>query len=70
MKPLKDGIMLQMCDIKLGEGDVMPPKAKWDPLMVKECEVRCVLTQSYANHLWNQIIHQTLTKKMMLKARG
>jgi hypothetical protein len=69
--------MLQKGDIKLGEGDVMPPKenvgppkAKWHPLMVKECEVRCVLTPSYANHLQNQTIHQTLAKKMTSKARG
>jgi hypothetical protein len=69
--------MLQKGDIKLGEGDVMPPKenvgppkAKWHPPRVKECEVRCLLTPSHANHLWNQTIHQTLAKKMTSKARG
>jgi hypothetical protein len=61
----------------LGEGDVMPPKenvgfpkAKWHVARVNECEVMCLLTLSYVNHLWNQIIHQTLAKNMMSKNRG
>jgi hypothetical protein len=76
--------MLQKGDIKLGEDDaklragnvmppkenVGPPKAKWYPLIVKECEMRCLLTPRYVNHLRNQTIHQTLTKKMVSKDRG
>jgi hypothetical protein len=57
--------MLHKGDVKLGEGDVMPleenigpPKAKWHLPRVKECEVRCLLTQSYANHLQDPSIHQ------------
>jgi hypothetical protein len=48
----------------LGEGDFMPPKenirppkAKWHPLVLKECEVRCLLTQIHANHLEYSSIH-------------
>jgi hypothetical protein len=66
-----------MCDVKIGEGDIIPPKenvrppkAKWHPLIMKECEMRRVLTPSHANPLQNQTIHQTLYKKMTSKVRG
>jgi len=69
--------MLQMCDFKLGEGDVMPPKenvgppkAKWHPLRMNECEVMCLYTPNHDNHLRNQNIHQTLAKRMTSKDRG
>jgi hypothetical protein len=69
--------MLQKGKVMLREGhtiplkaNVGPPKAKWHAPRVNECEVMCLLTPSHANHLRNQTIHQTLTRKMTSKARG
>jgi hypothetical protein len=60
----------------LGEGHIMPPKvnvgppkAKWHPPGVKECEERCFLTQSHVDHLQYPSIHQTLAKKVASRAR-
>jgi hypothetical protein len=44
------------------------PKAKWHPPRVKECEVRCLLTQIHVNHLRYPSI-KTPTKKMMSRDR-
>jgi hypothetical protein len=63
--PKKGDVMLYKGEFKLGEGSVMemkenngPPKDKWNPLGVKECEVSCLLNQIHANHLWYPSIHQ------------